>query len=78
MKQTPERTTQDVTVPSGIDSPTGKLCYTYLSVSGPSTIGELTSALELRRLDLFPLLERLQEREWVLREGEQYTVVGTR
>jgi predicted transcriptional regulator len=77
MRQHASRKATALTVPDDLDSPRSKLCYTYLAVSGPSTVGELTGALGLRRLELFPLLETLREREWVTRKGEHYALVGS-
>jgi hypothetical protein len=67
----------NLAVPEDLDSPTGKLCYTYLSVTGPSTVGELSSALDLRRLELFPVLETFRERDWVNRNGDRFVLSET-
>jgi DNA-binding MarR family transcriptional regulator len=77
MNQTTSPNGSRVSLPEGLESPRAKLCYTYLSVSGPSTVGELTSALGLRRLDLLPLLETLQRDEWVRREADYVTLEET-
>jgi len=77
MSQYASRTATTLTVPDDLESPSSKLCYTYLAVTGPSTVGELTGALGLRRLELLGLLETLREGEWVTQKGEHYALVGS-
>ena len=56
----------------GIDSPTAKLVYLYLSATRGCTVDRLHDDLGLKRLDLFAVLETLDERGYVTRRSDTY------
>ncbi|MFB6161004.1 MAG: helix-turn-helix domain-containing protein [Haloferacaceae archaeon] len=59
-------------MPDAIDSAEAKLVYLYLAAAGGGTVDELHRALDLQRLALFPVLDRLRERGLVAREDGRY------
>ncbi|WP_318570756.1 TrmB family transcriptional regulator [Salinigranum marinum] len=75
MTQLAAPTTQSTTVdplPSAIDSASAKLVYLYLDTVGPTTITELSAALDMRMLGLYSVLDTLASDGLVDSEGETY------
>ena len=62
------------TLPSTIRSPAAKLVYLYLDSAGPTTISELSAALEMRKLSLYSVLDALASKGLVDNDGETYGV----
>lgn len=61
---------QAVAVPDGLDSPTTKLVYLFLLTAGPSNVAEVTDALGLNALSVYPVLDHLADSGFVdLRNG---------
>jgi hypothetical protein len=61
------------TVPDGIESPEAKLVYVYLDASRTgATVDELVDHLGIKRLALFPVLDCLESRGLVDRDGPLY------
>lgn len=63
-------------LPAGIESAGSKLVYLYLHTTGEATVDELQSALGMKRLALFPILDTLSGEGLVDRDGERYTVAA--
>lgn len=63
---------EDVTIPTELDSPQSKLVYLYLTVEGEATIDELTDSLDMKKLSLYPTLNRLAKNGFVQQTGETY------
>jgi predicted transcriptional regulator len=75
MTQLAAPATQSTTVdplPSTIDSASAKLVYLYLDTVGPTTISELSAALDMRMLGLYSVLDTLAGDGLVDSEGETY------
>jgi predicted transcriptional regulator len=70
--EAPTTRSTDVDVPDDLRSAESKLVYLFLTASGGATIDELQSALGLRKISLFPVLDGLSNREYVARDGAQY------
>lgn len=69
--------THDRTViPTEIESDGSKLVYLYLHATGEATIEDLRSALDMKRLALYPVLDTLSSAGLVARDGETYAVVA--
>lgn len=64
------------TIPAEIDSTGSKLVYLYLDTAGDATIDELQSALGMKQLALFPVLDTLSTEGLVTRDGERYAVAA--
>lgn len=65
-------TVDPVAVPDSIDSPQAKLVYLYLRTTAGATVEELDDSLDLKRLALFPVLDTLESRDLIDRDGERY------
>jgi predicted transcriptional regulator len=75
MTQLAAPTTQSTTLdplPSTLDSASAKLVYLYLDTVGPTTISELSAALDMRMLGLYSVLGTLADDGLVDSEGETY------
>lgn len=64
------------TIPTEIESAGSKLVYLYLDTAGDATVDELQSALGMKQLALFPVLDTLSSEGLVTRDGEHYTVAA--
>lgn len=63
----PDRSTA---VPESVDSKGGKLVYVYLSFVVEATVPELADALDLKHINLLPVLASLQQAGHVERDGD--------
>lgn len=61
-------------VPEALDSSQGKLVYLYLTVAGEASLDELSEALDLPLISLCGLVETLETRGILMREGDRYRV----
>ncbi len=61
-----------IDVPEGLTAAESKLVYVFLAASDGATIDELTDALEISKISLFPVLRTLIERGVVARDGSAY------
>ncbi|MFB6256458.1 MAG: MarR family transcriptional regulator [Haloplanus sp.] len=61
-----------IDVPEGLTAAESKLVYVFLAASGGATIDELTDALDISKISLFPVLRTLIERDAVTRDGSAY------
>jgi len=59
-----------VSLPTELESPRAKLVYLYLSNAGEATVDEVQSALNLRKMTLFGVLDTLAARGFVDRRGD--------
>jgi len=62
-------------VPRSVSSPAGKLVYLALDRDGPAEVEELTDRLEMKRVDLFGILETLRRQGVVERDGDRFRAV---
>lgn len=63
---------QLLTVPDELGSPTAKLVYLSLRVTGEATVTDLERQLGLSKLTLLPILESLRNRNFVERTEDGY------
>jgi predicted transcriptional regulator len=61
-----------ITLPNELDSAASKLVYLYLRTEGETTVDELQSALDMKKISLYPLLRSLSKKDLVDCEGESY------
>jgi DNA-binding MarR family transcriptional regulator len=61
-------------VPRAVQSPRAKLVYLYLSTHGATTLTDLETALDMKKLSLYSILRTLVDREFVTRDAEHYEV----
>jgi predicted transcriptional regulator len=66
------RTMPTDTLPDDITSPAAKLVYLYLDCAGPTTISDLSVALDMRKLGLYSVLDALAGKDLVDNDGETY------
>lgn len=79
MVQVAASTTRSATVdplPSEIVSASAKLVYLYLDRTGPTTITELSTALDMQKLSLYSVLDALDGKDLVEGEGETYALAA--
>lgn len=62
-------------VPGSIESPRAKLIYLYLRSCGNSTLEDLHEDLDIPIMSLYSLLDELEGRELVTRQGRFYRLV---
>lgn len=65
-----------ITIPIELDSSGSKLVYLYLRTVDEATIEELQTALDLRQLSLFPVLQTLEGADLIERDGMTYTTTA--
>lgn len=63
-------------IPEELDSARGKLVYLYLDFTGESSLDELSTALDLPLITLCGLLETLEGRGLIVREGDRYRPIS--
>lgn len=68
---------ESVSVPDTLTSDGAKLVYLYLQVTGESTLREIDQSLELKTISLLPILNALEAKNLVDREGDSYLVAAT-
>lgn len=61
-------------LPERLDSHVAKLLYLYLYAVGPATPEELSAALQMRKLTVYPVLRQLTSMDLVSRQGQTYRV----
>ncbi|MDZ5810201.1 helix-turn-helix domain-containing protein [Halorubrum sp. AD140] len=61
-------------LPEQLDSHVAKLLYLYLYAVGPATPAELSAALQMQKLTVYPVLRQLKSRDLVSRNGQTYRV----
>lgn len=64
------------TLPEDLESPRSKLVYMYLDVAGTATIDDLQASLDMRKIDLFSVLNSLTGDDHVELEDGTYTVTA--
>jgi DNA-binding MarR family transcriptional regulator len=69
----PSAETKSTALPTELDSTASKLVYLYLRTADECTVDELQSALDMKKISLYPLLTSLSKKDLVDREGETYT-----
>lgn len=63
-------------LPAVLDSSNSKLVYLYLSTTEDATITELQSALDMKQLALFPVLQTLTNEGLISRNGDTVTITA--
>ena len=71
---TTERPTPTDALPDAITSPAAKLVYLYLDRAGPTTVSDLSAALDMRKLSLYSVLDALAGKNLVDNDGETYGI----
>ncbi|NHN41601.1 MarR family transcriptional regulator [Halorubellus sp. JP-L1] len=64
------------TLPEDITSPRAKLVYLYLDVTEDATVEDLQSCLDMRKIDLFSVLNSLTGAGHVSLDDGTYTVAA--
>lgn len=59
-------------MPTGVESPRGKLVYLYLDTVGGASLDELVDGLDVQRITLYSVLKTLQERGLVDKDDDRY------
>jgi sugar-specific transcriptional regulator TrmB len=59
-------------LPTGVESPRGKLVYLYLATAESATLEELHDELDVPRITLYSVLKTLRGRDLVREDGQQY------
>jgi predicted transcriptional regulator len=67
--------TAETEVPEAVETPRAKLVYIFLLGAGPASPEELSSALDVRKIDLYATLETLLDRGLVERVEAGYVVL---
>ena len=63
---------ESVSVPAELTSDGTKLVYLYLRINGESTLSDLNQSLEMKTISLLPILNTLETKDLVSREGNTY------
>jgi predicted transcriptional regulator len=63
-----------LSVPDGIESSLAKLVYLYLDAAGAASIDDLQADLDLQRIELHPVLDRLADRGLVTAADGGYRI----
>lgn len=59
-------------LPTGVESPRGKLVYLYIATREQATLDELHAELDVPRITLYSVLKTLRGRDLVREDGDQY------
>lgn len=60
------------TLPEELGSPRAKLVYLYLDVADEAAIADLQETLGLKKITLFSILDSLERRNLIERNGDAY------
>lgn len=63
-------------LPATLESSNSKLVYLYLSAVDTATVDDLQSALDMKQLTLFPLLQTLESEGLITKNGETYALAA--
>lgn len=63
-------------LPTSLDSSNSKLVYLYLNTREDATVTELRSALDMKQLALFPVLQTLESKGLITRDGETFALAA--
>ncbi|MFC6905881.1 TrmB family transcriptional regulator [Halalkalicoccus tibetensis] len=63
-------------LPTTLESSNSKLVYFYLSAADSATVDDLQSALDMKQLALFPVLQTLESEDLITRNGETYALAA--
>jgi predicted transcriptional regulator len=59
-------------VPTDLEASESKLVYLFLATADGATVEDLHEALDIKRISLLPVLDTLDERGLVDRDGDAY------
>ncbi len=65
---------EGITLPAELTSPRAKLVYLYVATHGGASIDELSVRLGMKKLALYSVVELLDSRELIRRDGSRYVV----
>lgn len=71
-QNSPETDRSAPSVPVELESAGTKLVYVYLDAAGGATIDDLRESLGMKTITLYPLLDSLEKRNVVERDGDTY------
>lgn len=57
-------------LPTEIESPRAKLVYLYLSVAGETSVDDLQSSLDMKKITLFGIVDTLTKRGFAEKDGD--------
>ena len=64
-------------IPTALESPRTKLVYLYFVMAGKGTVDDVHDALGIKLISLYPVLETLNEKGLVQRDGSRYVCSTT-
>lgn len=67
-----QRSSVGPSLPQTLTSAESKLVYLYLQTEGESTVDDLQQHLGLKKISIYPVLQQLDERGLVRRDGQTY------
>ena len=70
--QTVARTTDRLDLPDDLTAADSKLVYLFVAVSDGATVDDLQTALDIKKISLFPVLDTLSERGLIERVEDEY------
>ena len=70
--QTITRTTDRLDLPDDLTAADSKLVYLFVAVSDGATVNDLQTALDIKKISLFPVLDTLSERGLIERVEDEY------
>ncbi|RCU46064.1 hypothetical protein DU504_01370 [Haloplanus salinus] len=70
--QTIARTTDRLDLPDDLTAADSKLVYLFVAVSDGATVDDLQTALDIKKISLFPVLDTLSERGLIERVEDEY------
>jgi len=66
------RTADRFDLPDDLTAADSKLVYLFVAVSDGATVDDLQTALDIRKISLFPVLDTLSERGLIERVEDEY------
>mgnify|MGYP002760564146 CR=1 FL=1 len=70
--KTMARTTDRLDLPDDLTAADSKLVYLFVAVSDGATVDDLQTALDIKKISLFPVLDALSERGLIERVEDEY------
>lgn len=74
--KTMARTTDRFDLPDDLTAADSKLVYLFVAVSDGATVDDLQTALDIKKISLFPVLDTLSKRGLIERVEEQYVTAS--
>ena len=72
--KTNAQTIKNISVPDGINSSTAKLIYVYIKSVASTTLEQLSSSLNMKKITVYPIISTLIKKGFITQSNNIYKV----